>query len=145
MCCLTFWVTLSNESGVSTENAIRITCAFEYDSGRKRSYSSCPLRCQPLSSAEGINDRGLTLYPIMPVGQAFRLIQSPSHNYQTLSVPVGKTRSSHGDGIGRHWRRLRICSATSYVTTMYSHSSLENAQQQRHSTDLSFPLLRLLR
>ena len=29
-------VTLSSESSVSIENAIRITCDFEYDSGRRR-------------------------------------------------------------------------------------------------------------
>lgn len=37
---LTFCVTLSSESGVSTENAIRMTWALEYDNGRSRSYSS---------------------------------------------------------------------------------------------------------
>lgn len=37
---LTFCVTLSNESGVSTEKAIKMTCALEYDNGRNLSYSS---------------------------------------------------------------------------------------------------------
>lgn len=59
----TFVVTFSNESGVSRANAMRMTCDFEYDIGRRRcksdrqdedygnrqsvktrtSYSSCPL------------------------------------------------------------------------------------------------------
>lgn len=33
----TLCFTLSNESGVSTENPIRMTCAFEYAKGRNRS------------------------------------------------------------------------------------------------------------
>ena len=41
---LTFCTTFSRESGESTENAMRMTWALEYDSGLNRSYSSCPLR-----------------------------------------------------------------------------------------------------
>lgn len=37
---LTFCVTLSKLSGVSTEKAMRMMCALEYDNGRRRSYSS---------------------------------------------------------------------------------------------------------
>lgn len=33
----TLCLTLSSESGVSTENPIRMTCAFEYARGRSRS------------------------------------------------------------------------------------------------------------
>jgi len=56
--------TLSSESGVSMENAIRITCDFEYERGRNRSI----LLVQP--------------YPTMPIAQVSRRVVSPQHNFQ---------------------------------------------------------------
>jgi hypothetical protein len=75
----TLTVTLSSESGVSMLNAIRITWACEYESGRRRSYSSWPLRrrrawlSKLASSRHGSCLLPLTQCPKAPAARACRL------------------------------------------------------------------------